>query len=213
MTQVIAVDGPAGSGKGTMARGLAGRFSFAHLDTGLMYRAFGWKKVTFHELAKMKISDYNELLENLDEAELRGEEAGKMASDLGADPHARKEITRLQREFVEEKNAAGIVCILDGRDIGTAVFPDAVCKFFVTAELKIRALRRFAALRAESPDLTLSEVEEALAERDDQDKHRKHSPLKTAEDYVVIDTSGKTESESLEEMAQVVGERLRLAHR
>lgn len=209
MTQVIAVDGPAGSGKGTMARGLASRFSFAYLDTGLMYRAFGWTKVSSHELAKMKIADYNGLLENLDMTELRGEEAGRKASALGVDAHARKEITRLQREFVEEKNAAGIVCILDGRDIGTAVFPEALCKFFVTAELRVRALRRFAELRADAPELTLNEVEEDLANRDEQDKHRKHSPLKLAEDYVVIDTSNETVEESLARMVKVVEERLK----
>lgn len=210
MINVIAVDGPAGSGKGTLARELAGRFSMSHLDTGLMFRAFGFSGLSDKEIAKYKISDYLKLLASLDEETLRRDDVSSLASNLAINVRVRKEIARLQHEFAEEQGKTGKVSIIDGRDIGTAIFPDSFCKFFITAELRIRALRRFASLRAEDPELTLAMVEDRLSDRDDQDSHRKHSPLKLAEDYIVIDTSNQTVVESLARMTPVIEERLRL---
>lgn len=210
MEKVIAVDGPAGSGKGTLARELASRFSLSYLDTGLMFRALGWSRISIKELSKYKIADYNKLLSSLDLDSLRRDEVSSLASELATDAHARKEIARLQHEFVKEQCDAGKISIIDGRDIGTAVFPDAFCKLFITADLKIRALRRFAELRANDPELSLTVVEERLSARDEQDKNRKHSPMKLTEDYVVIDTSNQNVEESIAQISPIIEERLKL---
>lgn len=210
MEKVIAVDGPAGSGKGTLACELAYRFSLSYLDTGMMFRAFGWSKISEKELAKYKISDYNKLLESLNVDNLRRDEVSNLAATLAMNIDVRKEISRLQHEFVEEQEKNGKISIIDGRDIGTAIFPQAFCKFFITAELRIRALRRFARLRAEDPELTLAAVEDRLASRDEQDENRKHSPLKLADDYIVIDTSNKSIEESIAQMSPILEERLKL---
>lgn len=210
MEKVIAVDGPAGSGKGTLACELARRFSLSYLDTGMMFRAFGWSKVSEKELTKYKISDYNKLLESLNTDNLRRDEVSNLATMLAMNIDVRKEIARLQHEFVKEQGKNGKISIIDGRDIGTVIFPQAFCKFFITAELRIRALRRFARLRAEDPELTLATVEDRLASRDEQDENRKHSPLKLSDDYIVIDTSNKSIEESIAQMSPILEERLKL---
>ena len=212
MKYVVAIDGPSGSGKGTMARGLTSRFSFSYLDTGLMYRVFGYTKISHDELVKFTFSDYNSLLKKLDESVLRKDEVGRLASIVGADAQIRKEITRLQLDFIDVENQAGRVCVLDGRDIGTVVVPDAFCKFWVTADLEVRALRRFEDLKRKDSELTLAQVQKHLAERDESDSHRKVAPLKKTGDYVVIDTSHETASESLNRMAKIVEERMKEFH-
>lgn len=212
MKYVVAIDGPSGSGKGTMARGLTSRFSFVYLDTGLMYRVFGSAKISYDELVNFSFSDYNQLLNKLEESSLRSESAGKQASLIGADLRFRKEITRLQLDFIDTENKAGRVCVLDGRDIGTVVVPDAFCKFFVTADLEVRALRRFADLRNKDPEITLMKVQESLAKRDELDTNRDVAPLKLTDDYIVIDTSQETAKETLERMAKIVEERMKKFH-
>ena len=180
---VIAVDGPAASGKGTMARRLAAHFGLPHLDTGLLYRAVGWKaaqsgRAPADVAAELTAAD-------LEDPALRTDEAGQVASRVAALPQVRANLLNFQKKFSSQASGA----VLDGRDIGTVICPDAPVKLFVTASVETRAERRYQELQAGGADTIKPRVLAEMAERDRRDSERAAAPLRAAPDAYHLDTS------------------------
>lgn len=180
---VIAIDGPSASGKGTLAKRLAAHFGLPHLDTGLLYRAVGWISARTGRspadvAAGLTASD-------LDDPVLRGDAAGQAGSKVAAIPEVRVNLLKLQKEFSSQAPGA----VLDGRDIGTVICPDAPVKLFVTASAESRAERRFQELRRRGVDTIRTRVLAEMAERDRRDSERAAAPLKAAPDAWLLDTS------------------------
>jgi len=180
---VIAIDGPSASGKGTLAKRLAAHFGLPHLDTGLLYRAVGWAAFRTGRDA----ADIAERLQaaDLDNPELRGDEAGQQGSRVAAIPLVRLNLLKFQKEFASKGPGA----VLDGRDIGTVICPDAPVKLFVTASPESRAERRYQELRERGTDPIKPRVLAEMAERDRRDSERAAAPLKAAPDAWLLDTS------------------------
>ena len=178
----VAIDGPAAAGKGTVSRAVAEHFGFAHLDTGLLYRAVGAKVLegmTAEEAALTLVAD------DLENDQLRTNAVAEAASRAAAIPEVRAALVDFQRSFAMRAGGA----VLDGRDIGTVICPDAQVKLFVTATPEVRAERRFAELTAKGFDVTLADVLAEVEARDLRDSTRAEAPLKPAEDAVEMDTS------------------------
>ncbi|MBF9041376.1 (d)CMP kinase [Rhodobacterales bacterium LSUCC0387] len=173
----VAIDGPAAAGKGTISRRLADQFGFAHLDTGLLYRAVGAKVA---DGAAPEIAAQNLTAADLARIDLRSHAIGQVASKVAVIPEVRSALVTFQRDFARQSGGA----VLDGRDIGTVICPDADLKLFVTARPEVRAHRRYLELGGNEA-LILNE----LIERDSRDMSRADAPLRVAEDAVVIDTS------------------------
>lgn len=186
---LIAVDGPAASGKGTLARRLADHFGYDYLDTGSLYRAVGLKLVYSNkDPADKKAAE--EAARAIDENDLfnprlRQEKIGNAASLVAAYPEVRAALLDFQRRFAARPHGA----VLDGRDIGTVVCPHADVKLFITASLEARARRRHRELEGEGFEVSYESVLKKLKERDERDASRKTAPLKPAVDAVIIDTS------------------------
>lgn len=198
----IALDGPAASGKGTIARAIAERFGFAHLDTGLLYRAVG---AIAEETGRDPAGVAAGLREDdLDRDDLRTGAAGQAASRVAAVPEVREALLDFQRRFARRDGGA----VLDGRDIGTVICPDADVKLFVTAAMATRARRRHAELSAKGDPRSLAEVEADLAERDRRDSERDAAPLKPADDAVLLDTTDMTIEAAVAEAARWINEQL-----
>ena len=179
---VIAIDGPAASGKGTVSKALAEKLKFHYLDTGKLYRAIGAKYLEGHEpisVAKNLRSD------DLNNHDLQKPEIANAASEIAAIPEVRAALLKFQQNF--SKKMPGVV--LDGRDIGTKVCPDAKIKIFLTASLEARAYRRYLELRRTEKNLKLETIKDQIKERDERDKTRNSSPLIAASDAKVFDTS------------------------
>ncbi|WP_234855637.1 (d)CMP kinase [Paracoccus everestensis] len=182
MPFIIAIDGPAASGKGTIARALASHFGFHHLDTGLLYRATGAKGGDPVAAARsLQASD-------LDRPDLRSAEAGQAASRIAAIPEVREALVAFQHRFAAQEPGA----VLDGRDIGTVICPDAAVKLYVTASDQVRAVRRAAELGADADEMLAQ-----LQERDRRDSERATAPLRPAPDAVLLDTSHLTIPEAI----------------
>lgn len=180
---VIAIDGPSASGKGTLAKRLAGHFGLPHLDTGLLYRAVGWLAEQSGETpAKVAVTLQ---AKDLADPHLRSDEAGQAGSRVAALPEVRANLLAFQRRFAGQ----GAGAVLDGRDIGTVICPDAPVKLFVTASVAARAERRFQELRERGADPIRSRVLAEMAERDRRDSERAAAPLKAAPDAHLLDTS------------------------
>ncbi|MBL4542666.1 MAG: (d)CMP kinase [Rhodobacteraceae bacterium] len=182
MRFTVAIDGPAASGKGTIARAVAGHFGFAHLDTGLIYRAVG-RRVLAGE--KPLAAAHALQAGDLDGPDLRSAEAGQAASHVAADPAVRAALIDFQRAFARRGGGA----VLDGRDIGTVICPEAEVKLYVTASDAVRAQRRWLELREGRPGLTEADVLADLRIRDARDSARAAAPLKPATDAVLLDTT------------------------
>ena len=198
----IAIDGPAAAGKGTISRALAAHFGCAHLDTGLLYRATGARVA-----AGLSPLEAAETLSEQDLArdDLRSAEAGQAASRVAALPEVRAALVAFQRSFARQAGGA----VLDGRDIGTVICPEAEVKLFVTAEDATRAERRLAELVVSDPELTLADVLDDLRARDRRDSERATAPLRPAPDALVLDTTLMTIEEAV--AAAIAAVDLRLA--
>lgn len=181
MSFTVAIDGPAAAGKGTISRAVAAHFGFAHLDTGLLYRAVAARVI---EGAEPVAAAQGLTAEDL-EGDLRTPEIAQGASRVAVIPEVRAALVDFQRAFAARAGGA----VLDGRDIGTVICPGARAKLFVTASAEVRAVRRHAELRANGHDVTFDEVLEDVRARDARDMERAAAPLKPAADAVVIDTS------------------------
>jgi len=218
---IIAVDGPAGSGKSTVSRILAARVSYMYLDTGLLYRAVAWRAMQrgvslADDEALGRMCDgitipvetdgaMRVLIEGKDiSGDLRTEEIGMLASSVSAVPAVREALLPLQRSAGRQ---GGIVA--EGRDMGTVVFPHADVKFFLDADVGERARRRHLQLLEGGKTADRSEVRRGLEVRDRQDRAREIAPLRPADDSVVIDTTGMDIEEVVENMAAIVRERAR----
>lgn len=193
---IIAVDGPTASGKGTIARALAAHFGLPHLDTGLLYRAVG-RQVALNAgdpdspddaLAACAFPDTL-----LDDPELRSEVTGGLASRVSVHPAVRQALFDRQRAFATQPGGA----VLDGRDIGTVIAPEAEAKLFVIASVAARAGRRFREMQQQGRDVALAEISADLAARDERDRTRTEAPLVAASDAVTIDTSDMTAEEAI----------------
>ncbi|MEE4292288.1 MAG: d(CMP) kinase [Cycloclasticus sp.] len=182
MSFAIAIDGPAAAGKGTIGRAMAARFGLPHMDTGLLYRAVGK-----HVLNGRAALDAARALTPADlHAEgLRTAAVGQAASKVAALPEVRAALLDFQRVFAQRAGGA----ILDGRDIGTVICPDAAVKLYVTATDEVRAARRHAELTGKGAEITLAEVLDDLRARDARDTQRSDAPLKAAKDALLLDTS------------------------
>jgi cytidylate kinase len=186
---IIAIDGPAASGKGTLARRLAAHLDLPHLDTGLLYRATARALIEHgHDLSDRTaaISAARSLaLTDFDEAALRGRDMAEAASVVAAIAEVRSALIDMQRSFARRPGGA----VLDGRDIGTVICPEAACKIFVTASDDARATRRALELRARGEKVDYAAVLEDIRKRDQRDSSRAAAPLKPAPDAVVLDTT------------------------
>lgn len=204
---VIAVDGPAAAGKGTLARRLAAELGLPYLDTGLLYRAVGRRLLDAGADPRdaRKAEDAARALTpaDLERSDLRGPMADMAASAVAAIPAVRAALLDFQRRFAAERGA-----VLDGRDIGTVVFPDARVKLFVTASVEERARRRFLELRQRGIAADPAQVEAEIRDRDAQDANRPVSPLKPAPDAVVLDTTHLDADAAFAAALRIVRERL-----
>lgn len=186
---IIAIDGPAASGKGTIARRLASHFGLPHLDTGLIYRAtarivLDWGD-RLDDTQRAVAAARGLALTDFDEERLRGAQMGEAASVVAAMPQVRAELIDLQKRFAARPGGA----VLDGRDIGTVICPQADVKIFVTASPEVRAQRRALELRGRGEKTAYEDVLADIRRRDERDSHRSTAPLKQASDAILLDTS------------------------
>lgn len=197
MAFTIAIDGPAAAGKGTIGRALAAHFGFAHLDTGLLYRATGRRMLGGLDPIE---AAHSLRAEDLDADDLRTPDVSQAASRVAAIPEVRQALLDFQRAFARRAGGA----VLDGRDIGTVICPEAEVKLFVTASDAERARRRHLELTGKGHEVTLDEVAQDLRDRDARDSARATAPLKPAEDAVQLDTSSMTIEEATERAIAIV---------
>jgi len=184
---IIAVDGPAASGKGTIAKALARHYGLPHLDTGLLYRAVGWGVMQSghaeSEVEALHACAFSPEL--LDNEALRSEAVGSMASRVSAYPSVRAALNAMQVNFANQPGGA----VLDGRDIGTVIAPHARAKLFVTASVAERARRRFLEMQRSGLPADLEALAADIRARDDRDMNRAAAPLRAAEDAMLLDTT------------------------
>ncbi|UTH45124.1 (d)CMP kinase [Loktanella salsilacus] len=197
MSFTIAIDGPAAAGKGTLAQALSAHFGFAYLDTGLLYRAVGAGVIAGGDpVAVAQALDPSDL--NADT--LRTQAVAEAASRVAVIPDVRAALVAFQRSFARRDGGA----VLDGRDIGTVICPDADVKLFVTASAEIRADRRFAELTAKGVQTDLAAILAEVRARDDRDQNRAEAPLIAAADATLIDTTSMTAAEALAQAITIV---------
>ena len=204
---VIAVDGPAASGKGTIARALAAHYGLPHMDTGLLYRAAALNLVRFggdpgNEFEAVRACDLSSV--SFDDEDLRSELVGSYASRISAYPAVRSHLLDRQRDFAAQDGGA----VLDGRDIGTVIAPDATVKLFVTASPEVRANRRLAELTSRGLNAHLDEVLHDIQSRDERDAGRDAAPLVQAKDAMLLDTSELDVAEAIAAAIALVGARI-----
>jgi CMP/dCMP kinase len=204
---IIAVDGPTASGKGTIAKALAAHFGLPHLDTGLLYRAVG-RQVALNSgdpdnpADALAACDFPDSL--LGDDNLRSEEDGGLASRVSIHSQVRQTLYKRQRAFAIQPGGA----VLDGRDIGTVIAPDAEVKLFVTASVATRAHRRWLELQSRGIAAPLAAIERDIAARDARDIGRKDAPLLAAPDALVIDTTHFNREQAIEAVLEAVRTRL-----
>ena len=190
---VIAIDGPAASGKGTVSKAISEKLQFNYLDTGKLYRAIGAKYLEGHEpISAAQNLDSNDLKIY----DLQKPEIAQVASVIALIPEVRAALLQFQRNFSKKLPGA----VLDGRDIGTVVCPDAKVKIFLTASLKSRANRRYFELVKQDPKINLELILDQIRQRDERDQKRRTSPLIAAVDAKVIDTSELSIKEAVDEV-------------
>ncbi len=204
---IIAVDGPAASGKGTIARALARHFELPHLDTGLLYRAVGlnllrWGGDPESEFSALRACDFAQT--DFADPELKSEAAGGIASRISVYPSVRAALLERQRQFARQPGGA----VLDGRDIGTVIAPEADAKLFVTASPEVRARRRYDELRRLGLEVHLPDVLLDIRARDERDSSRATAPLLAADDAILLDNSHLTAEAAAAEALAAVQRRL-----
>ncbi|WP_420566704.1 (d)CMP kinase [Thalassovita sp.] len=185
MPFTIAIDGPAAAGKGTISKAVAAHFGFAHLDTGLLYRAVGAKTLKGVDAIQAARALTPK---DLEDDSLRTPEVAQAASKVAVIAEVRAALVDFQRAFAQRSGGA----VLDGRDIGTVICPDAPAKLFVTASAEVRAERRFRELEGKGHQTSFADVLADVIARDERDMNRAEAPLKPAQDAVTIDTSTLT---------------------
>jgi cytidylate kinase len=209
---VVAIDGPAASGKGTLARRLAERFALAHLDTGTLYRATAFLVLdsggdpadpTAAATAARRVDT-----QLLSDPRLRGEAVAGAASVVAVQPDVRRALLEFQRRFAAQPAASVRGTVLDGRDIGSVVCPSADVKLFVTAEPQVRARRRLDELRMGGTPAIYEDVLEELTQRDERDARRRAAPLTAAPDAVIIDTTALDPDAVLARASEIVARAL-----
>ncbi len=223
-TKQIAIDGYSSCGKSTLARHLAAELGFAYIDTGAMYRAVTLyilqNNIPARELSREEMFEIlNDIIiefrrnprlkknetylngKHVEEA-IRGRLVSEKVSEIAQIKSIRERMVKLQQQIGERNNV-----VMDGRDIGTQVFPNADLKLFMTADPEVRAQRRYQELKNKGQEVALREVKANLSLRDYQDTHRKENPLKQAEDAVVIDTTKLSEAETLQEALRLAQEK------
>lgn len=201
MSFTVAIDGPAAAGKGTISRAVAARFGFAHLDTGLLYRAVGAKVAEGAEpaAAARGLSEAD-----LARSDLRGAAAGQAASRVAALPEVRAALVDFQRAFARRAGGA----VLDGRDIGTVICPEAEVKLFVTASAEVRAHRRWLELCAAGEEIAEADVLAQVLERDRRDSARATAPLRPAQDALLLDTTELTIDAAVEKAVRAIEQKI-----
>jgi cytidylate kinase len=202
---IIAVDGPAASGKGTIAKALATHFNLPFLDTGLLYRAVGMAVLEAGgdpASPDDALKAASHLSSALDDPGLKSEAAGKAASLVSAHPEVRAALLDRQKRFADQAGGA----VLDGRDIGTVIAPHADAKLFVTASPEVRAARRHGELKRMGIDVHFEAVLHDIRARDERDSHRAAAPLRMAEDAVLLDTSEMSIDEAVAAAVAIVEE-------
>ena len=217
----IAIDGPAGAGKSTVAKGLAKKLGYIYVDTGALYRAIGLYTMRHGidtkdaEGVGALLNDIRVELKFIDGAQrvflcdedvseaIRTPDASMAASNVSAIPAVRAFLLDLQRDIAKKNN-----CLMDGRDIGTVVLPDAQIKIFMTADVEERAMRRYKELQEKGVNDSYDQVLKEMKERDFQDSNRPIAPLKPAEDSLIFDSTGYTLEDSINELSKLIGERI-----
>jgi cytidylate kinase len=208
--RVIAIDGPAGSGKSTVARALAARLGLEYLDTGAMYRAIAFAALArgvepddnervgeIARAAKLEVDDAGVRIDGVDATvEIRGPEVTRAVSLVAANPTVRRELHIRQKDWARRRGGG----VIEGRDIGSVVFPDAVLKVYLTAQPDVRAGRR----AKEVSDLDYHTVAADIARRDAYDQNRQHDPLSEADDAVIIDTSTLSIDEVVDRLEELL---------
>ena len=217
----IAIDGPAGAGKSSIARLAAKKLNYVYVDTGAMFRTMALyflneninpaeEETVTANCGQIQIAiEYQDgeqhiFLNGSDvSADIRKEEVGRQASVIARYPAVRTKLLNLQRKLASENDV-----IMDGRDIGTVVLPEAECKVYLTASAEVRAGRRYKELTEKGIDCDLAEIEKDIIARDEQDMNREISPLRQAEDAVLIDSSSMTVEEVVDEILQLARKRM-----
>ena len=211
MTFTVAIDGLAGSGKGTLAIALADKFNLAYFDTGLLYRGLAYIALDEfgEDFTKTNVINIAKSfrVNTLKESNLRSPILGKYASEIGAIPEVRKILMKIQREF-KEKSPSNKGIVVDGRDIGTVIFPNANVKLFISASLEERARRRLRDFLTNDENISYDEVIKQLQKRDQRDKERSVAPLVAAKDAHLIDTTNINKEETLEIASSLVAKKL-----
>lgn len=201
---VIAVDGPAASGKGTIASRLAAHYGLPMLDTGLLYRAVGVRLLDaggdLDDAAAAEASALGLDLAELERPEVRTRAAGEAASRVAVHPGVRSALFDLQRAFAAQEPGA----VLDGRDIGTVIAPEAPAKLYVTASAEVRADRRWKQLTGQGESVTFEEILTDIRKRDERDGGRKDAPMTQAVDAILLDTSEMTISQAFDAALRIV---------
>ena len=216
----IAIDGPAGAGKSTVAKEIAKRLNFIYIDTGAMYRAFGLyylknnisldneedvnKYVSLVTIEMENQDGENKLFLNQEDVtkEIRTEEASRGASKVSVYPKVREKMVELQQEMASKNNV-----VMDGRDIGTVVLPEATLKIYLTASVLVRAERRYKEQMEKGMDVNLEDIKKDIEERDYRDMNRETSPLKQASDAILVDTSSMNKDEVISEILKLCQDR------
>ena len=207
---VIAVDGPAASGKGTIARALAKHFGLPHMDTGMLYRAVAlnlwrWGGDPAQEFEALRACDG--IVVDVADPELRSEPVSKIASMISAYPSVRAALLKRQQDFAAQPSGA----VLDGRDIGTVIAPDADVKLFITASPEVRAERRLKELTGRGMNAHYADVLADIRARDERDSGREIAPLRPASDALLLDTSELGPDQAVAEALRLADERLAAA--
>lgn len=219
MSFVIAIDGPAAAGKGTLSRRLADKYGFARLDTGRLYRAVGWRVLQeggnpLDEAQAVKAAQtlapyISQGL--LDSDDLNSGAAGAAASQVAKNQAVRDALFEFQRDFAAQAKQGHVTgVILDGRDIGTVICPDADLKLFVTASFEERAKRRHAELVGRGETVDIQTVLKDMQERDTRDQNRDSAPMVAAPDAILVDTTGKNSDEVLAFVVSLVETHLKI---